>query len=229
MLAAIALALTPQALPPSPWTGYSGMPRLSVPVVRVDAVSHSATIEIGDQFADVATVTLFKNLDAQESQATLTVPKGTLAHAEGDGEAKFAVNVLWDNKPLAMRWGLADVLVDGPSGLEIPRHGESTVILKPRSTHSVKTSYRVPVGMAGVDRKQRLVAYLIESTQPVGVVKVSYRYGGRTVFNLPQMAPSDWRWQVGARGAFAQQTNLGPSRTMTSIAYYPGGFDRIGN
>ncbi|HVL39505.1 MAG TPA: hypothetical protein VM328_08965 [Fimbriimonadaceae bacterium] len=231
MVALYALAILPQALPQSPWTGYSGMPTLSAGSSVVQTVSHSVTAEVDDTHANVTTVTVFKNLTAQEIRANLDVPKGTLAGADNDGEAKFDIDVRWDDKPAGLRSAGATLRIErrsGPFGPAYSRASSGEVVLKPSATHSVKTSYKVPVGKAGFDRKQRLVAYLLQGEEPVGTLNVTFRYRGKTVFNLPQMHPKEWPWQVGERGAFIRHREFAPGNTLVYLTYYPGGFQRIG-
>jgi hypothetical protein len=64
---------------------------------------------------------------------------------------------------------------------------------------------------------------VLDGDKTIGQMNVTYRYGGKTVFRLPEAHPN-LGWQTGERGSFVRQENFWPDNQLTFIAFYPGGF-----
>lgn len=228
-LLALVVAQQASPFPKNPDFDYSGIPMFDAPGDMLQVRSHSATIEVGETFADVATVTELRNLSGNTLRVHVTVPRYRL----GPGTPKapdFNISASINKHPLTLE---PPQVRGGPLmliGDAVQRHNElqTTLYLAPNTSYGFRTSYRVPVGRAGVDHKLRLVGYALARSFPIGNLSISYRTAAASVFHLPRPLP-DLGWQIGPRGAYAKLSNFTPHGQVTYVTFYSGGFEDIGN
>lgn len=224
----IASAILAPALPENPSFDYSGLP--SVPKTAMK--THGVQIDMAtEKVATVTSTTVVKNMGTEPLTTQVRIPRRRVGDALS-GNPTFLVKALWDNKPLELIY-----TNDKPKGekLDIDKKSYSyrsdlyqNVTLGPGQTCSLKISYSIPFGRCGYEKKQLIAGYLFDSDSPVELMSVSFRYGGPTVFRLPEASPKDWGWQVGGKGVFKRIENFQPSGELTYITFYPGGFENIG-
>jgi hypothetical protein len=227
LTATLTLLLLAQQLPENPGFDLSGMPRVNASGVRVQ--THSVMIELVDKVANVTSTTVFRSDSSAAMPVTVTVPRLRIGDANS-GQPSFRVSASWSGAPMSLTptgaRGSSRPLGDGKSVVyRSDLMGRAS--MKAGGTHSLRVSYSVPFGRAGFDQKQRIAGYMFDSGPTIGQLNVAYRYGGRTVFRLPEAHPN-WGWQVGAKGVFIRQENFAPSGELTYITFYPGGFENIG-
>jgi hypothetical protein len=224
--ALVLATLLQSKLPDNPSFDYSGLPQLRTPE-RVDIISHSVTCEIDgtrEGFVDVTSTTVFKNMTKASIKATLVVPRRRYGDANSSFP-NFDITGTWDLKKLiltpASDHGYQEAngkVVKYATDLSAP------VRLMPGGTYGLRLSYTVPIGKCGYEQKQKIVGYLFDGDKTIGQLNVTYRYGGKTVFSLPEARPN-LGWQVGEKGAFVRQENYWPDNQLTYVTFYPGGFE----
>lgn len=226
LLASIVLA---PALPENPSFDFSGLPSVPKTTMRTHGVQIDMSAE---KVATVTSTTVVKNMGTEPLTTQVKIPRGRIGDAMS-GNPTFQVRALWDNKPLALIY-----TNDRPKGEKLDFDRKSyryrsdltqTVTLGPGQTSSLRISYSIPFGRCGYEKKQLIAGYLLDGESPVGQMNISYRYGGPTVFRLPEASPKDWGWQVGARGVFKRLEDFTPNGELTYITFYPGGFENIGD
>jgi hypothetical protein len=224
----LASMLLAPVLPENPSFDYSGLP--SVP--KTSMKTHGVQVDMStEKVATITSTTVVKNEGTEPLKTIVSIPRRRVGDAKS-GNPSFQVKALWNNQPLSL------VATSGiPRGQKLDIDNKSyvyksdvfqQVTLGPGQTCSLKITYSIPFGRCGFEQKQKIAGYLFEGDQTVGLVSLSYRYGGPTVFRLPEAFPKDWGWQVGAKGVFRRLENFTPNGELTYITFYPGGFDRIG-
>ena len=212
-------------LPENPSFDYSGMPQLRT-AEKVDIVSHSVTLEIAgtkEGFVDVSSTTLFKNTTKYNVQATILVPRRRYGDAMSSFPG-FEINATWDQKKLplvaASDHGFSETI-----GKTVKYSTDLAAVVKlaPGATYGLRINYTIPIGKGGYEQKQKLVGYLFDGDKTVGQMNIAYRYGGKTVFSLPEARPNIG-WQTGDKGAFVRKDDFFPDNQLTYIAFYPGDF-----
>lgn len=224
--AAICMLTLGSAYPENPSFDYSGVPSLPGLTLKTHG------IQIDMSAAKVATAmstSVFKNESSSPVTATLTIPRRRVGDSKS-GNPTFAIDAKWDNAPLKLV--APGIAAPGTSlkGDTFSYQSDLTakVTFKPGQTCSLKLSYSLPFGRCGYEQKQKVTGYLFESANAIGLLSLSYRYGGPTVFHLPEAFPNNWGWQVGAKGVFVRKENFQSNGDLTYITFYPGGFDNIG-
>lgn len=216
------------AIPENPSFDYTGLP--SIPSVAWK--THGVQIDMStDKVATITSTTVVKNETTEPLKTLVTIPRRRIGDANS-GNPNFVVKALWNNLPINLKSGTG--LPKGEK-LDIDKKSFAyksdvfeQVVLGPGQTCSLKVSVSIPFGRCGYEQKQKVAAYLFEGTQTIGLTSISYRYGGPTVFRLPEANPSDWGWQVGTAGVFKRLENFTPKGELTYITFYPGGFEKIG-
>jgi hypothetical protein len=225
--AAIALVTLAQGIPENPSFDYSGMPTLAAPQTRV--VTHSVTVELTDKAANVTSTTVFRTESTSGTAISILVPRMRLGDNRS-GQPTFAVSATWDKTPVSLGTytsrGISREVVQGKIW-EYRNDLVGKAQMKAQGTHALRVSYTVPFGRAGVDRKMHVAGYYFTPSSTIGQMNITFRYGGKTVFRLPQVRP-DWAWQVGDKGAFIRQESFSPTGQLAYVTFYPGGFENIG-
>jgi hypothetical protein len=226
MLLALALALqTSVNLPEHPGFDYSGLPVIQSGGLH--AQTHGATVATTDVYADFSSTTVYKN-PGGAGMATVMIPRRRIGDS-ASGNPTFAIHATWDNKPIAlMTHGTRG---GEPMGGSVLYESDFTgkVPLVKGGTHVLRINYRVNTGKCGFDRKQHMVGYWLDGSDPIDGLNLAYPYGGRTVFRLPEVFPTDFEWEIGTRGAFVRKQNFTPGGQLTYITFYYGGFKPIGD
>lgn len=226
--ALLLMATVGMDVPENPSFDYSGVPSLP----GIEMKTHGVQIDMSTaKIATVSSTTVFKNESDAPVTATLSVPRRRIGDSQS-GNPTFSIGAAWDNQPLK----LAPASAGEPSqkvGNDNKSYGYRSdliakVTFKPRQTCSLKISYSLPFGRCGYEQKQRIAAYVFDSANPIGLMSISYRYGGPTVFRLPTAFPTDWGWQIGTKGVFTRKENFTGGGELTYISFYPGGFENIG-
>lgn len=219
------LMLGGQKLPENPSFDFSGLPQLRTPE-KVDVLSHSVTLDIEatkEGYVDVSSTTVFKNNTSSPIRATLLIPRRRYGDAKSSFP-NFDITATWDKSPLkliaASDHGFSETV---GNVVKYSTDLSSQVKLAAGSTYGLRINYQVPIGKGGYEQKQRLVGYLFDGDKTIGTVNITYRYGGKTVFSLPEAHPN-LGWQIGNKGAFVREENYWPDNQLTFIAFYPGGF-----
>ena len=101
--------------------------------------------------------------------------------------------------------------------MELPT--TATAKVQNLGSYALRINYRVPLGKCGFDRKQFLAAYDLTSAQPIGTLMISYKFGPRAVFRLPEPKP-DLGWQIGTTGAFLKKTDYDGRAGLSHLAFY---------
>lgn len=223
---ALSLAIGGMDLPSNPSFDYSGVPSLPGLTLK----SHGVQIDMSkEKVATVTSTSVFKNEGTAPVTARLTIPRRRVGD-DKSGNPTFAVSALWDNQ--AMKLAMPAMALSGEKIGEEEYHYKNdlsaNVTFKAGQTCSLKIAYTVNFGRCGYEQKQKIVAYAFDTPNAIGLMSLSYRYGGPTVFHLPQAFPKDWGWQIGTKGAYVRKENLVPKGELTYITFYPGGFDNIG-
>jgi len=225
-LALLALTQVP-ALPPNSIVDYTGMPEIRAAAGSLQLRTHSATIEIQGETAVVTSTTEVKNLTSGPLPIAVVLPRRRVAD-RGTSQPSFPIELLANRRAIPLQESRRGI-VDRPNSRQTDAVSdqEGRLTMGRNSTLGLRVTARIPLGRAGIDRKQRLAAYQLGGALPVGQLNIAYRYAGDTVFRLPEARP-DLGWQIGPRGAFTRLSNVTPAGQVTSVAFYPGGFDNIG-
>jgi len=219
------VALYQQKLPENPSFDYSGMPQLRT-AERVDILSHNVTLDIDatrEGFVDVSSTTVFKNTTKGTVKAVLIVPRRRFGDAMSSFPG-FDISASWDKTKLSLApasdHGFSETI---GKTVKYSTDLSANVKLAPGATYGLRINYVVPLGKGGYEQKQCLVGYLFDGDKTIGQMNIAYRYGGKTVFSLPEAHPN-LGWQIGEKGAFVRQSNYWPDNQLTFVTFYPGGF-----
>lgn len=212
-------------LPENPSFDYSGLPQIRT-AEKVDILSHSVNLDIDatrEGFVDVSSTTVFKNTTNGMVKAMLIVPR----RRYGDSMSSypnFDINATWDKVPLKLSLASDHGFMESIGKVvKYSTDLATEVKLAPGSTYGLRINFTIPIGKGGYEQRQKLVGYLFDGDRTIGQVNISYRYGGHTVFSLPEAHPN-LGWQIGDKGAFVRQENYWPDNQLTFVAFYPGGF-----
>ncbi|MCH8978049.1 MAG: hypothetical protein IH945_02250 [Armatimonadetes bacterium] len=225
---ALALSLPPLHVPADAELVYPVMPQLT-PIANEDGEKvalrmsiHSARARLGETTCDFASLSLFKNTTDFSGEVELAVSFESYRHGFG---AQIPVRALW-----------SDVEVE-PAEVEVLTGEPSRYVVKFRvpvdkaATHSLRLYFTLPIGVSGVDREERLIAYKladIGQSEAIEQFRMSVQYDQRTVF-VPIAAKPDLGWEVGPRGAYLKMDGRRSDHAeVLSYRYYPAGFRPIG-
>ena len=206
---------------------YSGFPQLraSAPfAIRSHGVTLDAdakNVEVSkDGTVTVTSITVFRYQGNEDCVGTVVIPRIRVGD-EQSGQATFKVEATWDKKKI-------DLSPDTPKGTQKGGGKEVTyrndlsgmVMYKKQGTHALRITYKVALGRAGYEQKQRIVGYLLNPPMPVDLLAISYRFAESTMFGLPAVAP-DLGWSIGDKGATYRKENFQASKQLTSVVFYP--------
>jgi len=191
--------------------------------VALDQSIHGVTLTLGKKETKYETLSLYKNTTKVEGTAVITV--AFESYRSGFGK-DIPVTLLWSDEEvepfdLNVRYSIPE---KGQLGLYSLKY---RVPVKKEATHSLKMKYSLPVGMSGIDREERLVAYRvmdIKQSSALEQFRMAIKYDSSTVF-VPIDSKPNWGWQVGDKGAYLKMDGKKSNRdAILTFRYYPGGF-----
>lgn len=222
----IALALQGDNLPEHASFQFTGLPAVQSGGLHTQTCG--VTVAATETSCDVTSQTVYKN-PGEAGTATILIPRRRIGD-EHSGNPNFALTATWDNKPVSLATHASRAGASIGNGLfSYESDLTAQVPLVKGGTHVLRIHCKTDVGKCGFDMKQKVVGYLLDGSDSIYGLNVSYPYGGKTVFRLPEVFPSDFEWQVGEHGAFARKPNFTPGNQLTYITFYPGGFKHIGD
>ncbi|HVT12799.1 MAG TPA: hypothetical protein VHE55_11075 [Fimbriimonadaceae bacterium] len=210
---AAALALQNSDLPEKAVVAYSGIPTVTGQNIVVQ--SHSVTLLLKKDHAEVSSLTLIKN-DGPAGTAAVTIPE----FQSVPGAPSFAIAATWANAPLTLS---REQIMGIPENRNPTWRFSGKGPMKNLGTYALRISYSVPLGKCGFDHKQFLAAYDLNSPAPIGTLMTTYTYGPGVVFHEPEAAPN-LGWQVGQKGAFLRLNGYDGKGGLSYCAFYSGGF-----
>src|SRR5690349_20907278 len=163
MIGTLALALALQApnnVPRDAEVIYALMPEVSPLAGNVNLVQsiHSVTTTLSKDSASYETLSLYKNSTNNSGTVKVVVPFESWRYGFGDG---INVTALWDDKSVRPTQ-IGTVLAPVPEKGQVGRYAATfSLPVAAKGTHSLKLRYMLPVGVSGVDREERLVAYRV--------------------------------------------------------------------
>jgi len=210
---AAALALQTSTLPEKAIVEYSGVPTVTGQNIAIE--SHSVTITLSKQFADVSSLTLVKN-NGPAGNASIRIP----GFVEGKGPTDLSPTATWANAPLALK---SDLMMGIPENRNPFVRFTGSGPMQNLGTYALRIHYKVPLGRAGLDHKQFVAAYDLTSSAPIGTLMVNFTYAPGVVFHEPEAGPNIG-WEIGLKGAFVKLTNYDGKAGLSYCAFYSGGF-----
>ncbi len=209
---------------------YAAMPRLT-PVANANGSKvslsqsiHSATAVLSKEEASFDSLSLFKNTTNVDGNVQLVVVFESWR--SGFGQA-IKVDATWSNMPVAPV-GAVKVVQSLPEKGQLGSYAITySLPVKKQATHSLRLRFKLPIGVSGVDREERLVAYRVASigqASPLSQFRMAVKFDPSTVF-APIGALPDWGWQVGSDGAYLKLDGKPSDRDAVLVfRYYPAGF-----
>lgn len=214
MLALVAaVAFQNSSLPEKAVVSYAGIPTITGGNVTIQ--SHTVTVLLTKDHAEVSTLTLVKNNGAA-GNVTVTIPE----FQSEAGAPSFAISATWANAPMMLkREGIMGIPEQRNPSWRFSAAGP----MKNLGTYALRTDYSVPLGKCGFDHKQFLAAYDLNSPAAIGTLMVTYKYGPGVVFHEPEAGPN-LGWQIGLKGAYVRLDNYDGKAGLSYCAFYSGGF-----
>ncbi|MFI5387067.1 MAG: hypothetical protein ACHQ50_13215 [Fimbriimonadales bacterium] len=210
---AAAIAFQNNTLPEKAVVAYSGIPKITGQNIAIQ--SHTVTITVSKEFADVSSLTLIKNNGAA-GNAVILIPGFQTA-----GTASVpSVSATWTNIAVPL---LREPMMSIPEARNPSVRFSGSGPMQNLGTYALRISYRLPIGRSGFDHKQYLGAYDLTSPVPIGTLMVTYNYAKGVVFHEPEAGPN-LGWQVGEKGAFVKVVNYDGKAGLSYCAFYSGGF-----
>lgn len=210
---AAAIAFQSSNLPEKAVVAYSGIPTITGQNVAIQ--SHTVTILLTKDRAEVSTLTLVKN-NGGAGSASFSIPEfQTEPPAPG-----FEVTATWANTPVTLK---REGIVGIPEQRNPSWRFSAAGPMKNLGTYALRVTYSAPLGKCGFDHKQWLAAYDLTSAVPIGTLMVTYKYGPGVVFHEPEAGPN-LGWQIGLKGAYVRLDNYDGKGGLSYCAFYPGGF-----
>ena len=235
ILATLALVQSPGPLPTNAAIVFSGIPGIvGSASADVRMTSHGVSFDLTKAVATVSSVSLFHNDAAQPATVLLKLPVDAQNPVLGRGwDIDFSATL--DGVKLKVGpWKEEQRLTEaaGSPWTKILRYKAAQVTFKPKATHVLRLSYQVPMGKAGLDGMNRLIAYETAGANswkgPMDRLNFIVHFGKGVVFHVISAEPN-WGWQIGDKGAFFKQESFRPSGdTLARFIFYPGGYDKIG-
>lgn len=235
---AIGALLSVQQIPEQASVIYSGVPICSSPT-SVALVTHDARASVTKDSAVFQSTSYLKNTATGPVSITVSIPVDGHNITWGMAE-KMQVSATVDGAAVAIT--KQDPSIVAPTDAHLRASGVKAaqyhdvytfkLNFKGREAHSVVVNYTNPLGHAGLDGAQRVVAYSTDGgsswSAPITQVNLALKYSPRVVFQVFASLPPN-SWQVGPNGAFIKLTNVKPDPGSKLIfTFYPGGYDKIG-
>ena len=206
----------------------------AAPKLPVRMTSHSVVFELTKGAATVSSVSLFHNDGPNPVSLVLKLPVDAQNPVLGRGwDIDFTATL--DSAPLKIGpWKEEMTLTEiaGAPTTRMLRYKSAAVTFKVKGTHVLRISYQVPMGKAGLDGMNRLIAYETNGASAwsgsMDRLNFTVHYGPGVVFHVIEAEPN-WGWQIGDKGAFFKQDSFHPEGdTLARFIFYPGGYDKIG-
>jgi hypothetical protein len=228
MIATLVLAAAlqvPTNVPADAEVIYPVMPKLttSAGVVLSQSIQGvTATLTKDEVSYDV--LALYKNTTNMAGTATLELKFESWR--SGFGQA-IKVEALWSDQLVAQT--KATAVQSLPEKGQLGTYTISyTLPVKKQATHSLKLKFKLPIGVSGVDREERMVAYRVTNigqAQALSQFRMAVKFDPSLVF-APIESKPDWGWQVGAEGAYLKLDGRpSDSDAVLTFRYYPPSFD----
>ena len=165
---------------------YGGIPS----VKNANITLHQVTFAIKD---DLATVQSDSRLVvAATGNVTINIP----LYRQGDvpnGSTDALPTATVDKQPIVLHDPILRMEDGKPSMIT------GTVQLV-AGNHNLHVRYQSVAARTGLGHKQRAFAYALGNNPMLSRLEFVYHYDQDTVFNVPDMEPSDWKWQTGKTG-----------------------------
>ena len=228
MIATLVLAAAlqvPTNVPADAEVIYPVMPKLttSAGVVLSQSIQGvTATLTKDEVSYDV--LALYKNTTNMAGTATLELKFESWR--SGFGQA-IKVEALWSDQLVAQTKATAvqSLPEKGQLGVYTISY---TLPVKKQATHSLKLKFKLPIGVSGVDREERMVAYRVTNigqAQALSQFRMAVKFDPSLVF-APIESKPDWGWQVGPEGAYLKLDGRpSDSDAVLTFRYYPPSFD----
>lgn len=170
------------------------------------------------------TLSLFKNTTSNEGTVDIEIAFESWRH--GFGEA-IRVETLWSDQkvePVGPVTAIQPIPEKGQLGKYVLRY---RVMVKKQATHSLKMKFVLPLGVSGVDREERIIAYRVSYIGQASALeqfRMSVKFTPQQVF-APISSKPDWGWEVGASGAYLKLDGKPSNRdAVLAFRYYPPRF-----
>jgi hypothetical protein len=236
LLATLSLLSLGQTVPDSASILYPMFPTSSSNAISMP--THSASFKLGKESISFESLSTMRNTSDKPVTMTLDVPvlgrQVTWKQFQGE-----RVSVQVNRQSVALKVGqtnrtepTGDAAKNKAwAGLYTRKYSVS-LTFKPKETKSLMVKFSAPIGRAGLDGVQRMVAYNVLGARSwaggVGQLNVAIQDPDRLVLQVFAALP-DGTWQIGTRGAFWKQANFMPGPKPDLIfTYYPNTFERIG-
>ncbi len=217
MIAPLAIAL---AIPRDATVTFTGLPQFSEPV---EVRGHSVELRVqGDRLVG-SSLTEVRNPAHRPVRLAVTLPTWSQGRL-GETSPTITLGATWRGQRLALAPATATSSTDTTGRVDANAAYRATFAMPPRSSGALRIEFAHPLGIAGRDRKLRVVAYRLAGGSRIGQLNVSMRYTEPDVFRLPEVSPRA-HWQIGPKGAFWRQTNLTPKGEDVVATFYSGRID----
>lgn len=237
MIAAVVLAIGMQTIPSSASLLYPCFPE-SIADTPVRLVTHSADYSLSKTHVRCETLSVFKNTSGKAVTLSLRLPvRGKQVNwAQSEG-LRFTATL--NKRDLAAKAG--NIVRTAPSAAQkangvwagsFEKAWTTSISFKAGETKSVGTVFEAPIGRAGLDGVQRMVAYDTAGADnwagPISQFNFAIHYKPALVLQVYAALP-EGNWQIGERGAFWKKYDFEPAqKPLLIFTFYPGGFEEIG-
>jgi hypothetical protein len=195
----------------------------------VKMTRHHVFSQLTKDTISFSSVTTLSNSSDKPVSLTLRLPE-IKYRPEMNGKQSIDFKATWDNKPVKVGY-----VAVASSDSQSTASATKVVIVKlvPKGNQVLRVEYSVPIGKAGLDGMERIVAYETRGASswpaPVGVFSWSLKYNQSIVFQKIEANPASV-WQTGDRGAYYEEKGFTPNANgMIWFRFYPGDYDKIGN
>lgn len=210
---------------------YSGLPRFvgDVPY-RIESSVVTVSLDARDKSAGpygsatFQTTTLFRNTGSAAWTAEAVIPRRRIGDAKS-GPPTFDVQATFNRAPVLLT-PMGRAQMAGGRGMEVDYTNDVSgqVTVPPGGSSTLRTTFKLPIGRAGYEQKQRMTGYLLAGDVPVGQIQVAFKYDQHTVFGLPTITPKAPDWQIGRTGAFLRRNAAATHDQLLAFVFYPGGY-----
>ena len=227
MVATLAFALAIQApvnVPRDAEVIYPVMPKVTPAVGSKVALSqsiHSATATLAKDETSYESLSLYKNTTNFDGAVELSV--AFESWRSGFGQA-IKVEALWGGLPVQSS-GAVRVVQSLPEKGQLGRYTITyKLLVKKQATMSLKLRYKLPMGVSGIDREERLVGYRVSNigqAAPLSQFRMTVKFSPAIVF-APIGALPEWGWEVGPDGAYLKLDGMSSDLDAVLVfRYYP--------